>query len=115
MVASSSKRGKFIMGKKEGGSEKERERNDGGTMVMVVLREITGFAGTRLSRRGCAKREREGKGGIQLDVNGGGKNGKERGGRGRERKDTGGRLCCMRAKRASAMAQLAGSEMVRGG
>lgn len=85
-------------------------------MVMVVLREITGFAGTRLSRRGCAKREREGERGIQLDVNGGGKNGKERrGGGGRERKDTGGRLCCMRAKRASAMAQLAGSEMVRGG
>lgn len=48
-------------------------------MVMVVLREITGFTGTRLSRRGCAKREREGRRGMQLDVCGGGKNGKERG------------------------------------
>jgi len=33
MVASSSKRGKFIMGKKEGGSEKERER-ERGTMAV---------------------------------------------------------------------------------
>lgn len=75
-------------------------------MVMVVLREITGFAGTRLSRRGCAKRGREGRRRMQLDVYGGGKNGKERlrGERERrERKDTGGRLCSMRAKRASAI------------
>lgn len=71
-------------------------------MVMVVLREITGFAGTRLSRRGCAKREREGERGIQLDVNGGGKNGKERrgAGEGSGRTQGGDYVACVRSELA---------------
>lgn len=69
-------------------------------MVMVVLREITGFASTRLSRRGCARREREGKRGMQLDVYGGGKNGKARGEEGSGRTQEGDYVACVRSELA---------------
>lgn len=84
-------------------AKRGRDSDDGGGS----FREITGFTGTRLSGRecGCAQRARVGKRGMQLDVCtvcGGGRSGWGRRG-------TGERLCCMRAGRASAMAQVAGT------